>query len=362
MRRIARGLYGVAGMRPWIVTSVVLSFALACTFDSTGIDTTTAVASPGTDPAGSEGTTQAAQATEPNPSGDPTSVSAGDSDADSESTTDEGTASASGATTPGPMCGNGAIDAGEACDGAELAGASCQSLGHAEGTLLCSEQCQYDEQQCSSPSCGDGEIDANEACDCGAGECTAPQLNNQSCSSLPAPQGGNFGGGTLKCASPGPCTYDTAECTYCGDGAKNGAEVCDGADLGGKTCENSGFHGGTMGCTNMCTPDPSGCTNCGNGQINQGEACDGANINGKTCKSIDDSKYNGGTPTCNADCGGFTAENCNAGNCCVASNMGGTCSLGLIRLCVCALKLSCCQSKWDSSCVDLATDVCGAEC
>lgn len=337
--------------------SVVLPLALACTFDSSGLDSTTAVAGPGPS-AGSDASTNGAsevEATQPDPSSDAAS------DGDSEQATESGTMSASGATTPA-LCGNGAIDEGEDCDGAELAGASCQTLGHVEGDLLCSEQCQYDEQQCSSPGCGDGELDPGEACDCGAGECTAPQLNNLSCSSLPAPQGGNYGGGTLACASPGPCTYDTTGCTYCGDGVKNGPEACDGADLAGKSCEESGFFGGAMTCTAACTPDTSGCTNCGNGEINQGEACDGANLNGKTCKSIDDGKFDGGSPTCTADCAGFSTENCTSGNCCVPSEMGGTCSLGLVRLCVCALKGACCQSKWDSSCVTLATNVCGAEC
>lgn len=344
-------------MRPWIVMSVVLSFALACTFDSTGLDSTTAVAGPGSNP-GSSGaattgsgevdTTQADASTE--------ATSAGTSDSGS------GTASASEATSQGPLCGNGVIDPGEACDGAELGGASCMSLGHAEGALLCGAMCQYDEQQCSSPGCGDGTPDPGEACDCGEGECTAPQLNNTSCSSLPAPMGGNFSGGELSCASPGPCTFDTSKCTYCGDGIKNAAELCDGPDLGGQSCASNGFFGGTLTCGPGCAPDTAGCTNCGNQMIDANEACDGNNFNGKTCQSIDDGKFAGGDLACGGNCGGISTDNCNSGNCCQTSNMPGTCSVKAIRDCVCLLNAGCCNISWGGACVFTAKNICGAEC
>lgn len=196
----------------------------------------------------------------------------------------------------------------------------------------------------------------------GGGDCTAPQLSNTSCTSLPAPQGGNFNGGTLGCDSPGPCTFDTAGCTYCGDGAKNGPEMCDGADLGGQTCVSNGFAGGAMACSKECTPDTNACNKCGNGVADSGEACDGADIKGKTCKSIDAGKYNGGTPGCTDSCDGFTTDNCDAGNCCQVSQMGGTCSLGLLRACVCLIKTSCCTNAWDQSCVNIAKSPCNAEC
>lgn len=341
-------------MRPWIAMSVVLSLALACTFDSTGLDSTTAVAGPATNPVGSDVSTISgteAGSTQPEPTGE----------ASSESASGSGTASASEATTQGSTCGNGAIDAGEDCDGAELGGVSCQSLGHTEGELLCSELCKFNEAQCSSPGCGDGIIDEGEACDCGEGECTAPQLNNTSCSSLPAPMGGNFNGGTLGCASPGPCTYDTSGCTYCGDGAKNGGEGCDGADLGGLGCMDSGFVAGTLACSSSCALDTSGCTNCGNQMIDANEMCDGSNLNGNTCATIDADKYAGGALKCNDGCGGFDAGDCNSGNCCQTSNTGGTCAVTKIRDCVCLWKPSCCNNIWDFTCVVRAS-LCGAKC
>ena len=47
------------------------------------------------------------------------------------------------------LCGNGTIDSGEQCDGANLGGGSCTSLGYTGGgTLSCSASCQYNTSQC----------------------------------------------------------------------------------------------------------------------------------------------------------------------------------------------------------------------
>ncbi|MDD9938527.1 MAG: hypothetical protein OXT09_33265 [Myxococcales bacterium] len=46
-------------------------------------------------------------------------------------------------------CGNGIIDVGEDCEGINLAGKSCQSLGFTDGMLLCdAETCTLDTQMC----------------------------------------------------------------------------------------------------------------------------------------------------------------------------------------------------------------------
>jgi|GEM_PF-6161590 len=51
------------------------------------------------------------------------------------------------------LCGNGQIDAGEACDGSNLGGNTCLSLpgGFSGGTLTCGSDCQYDTSQCTLP-------------------------------------------------------------------------------------------------------------------------------------------------------------------------------------------------------------------
>lgn len=48
-------------------------------------------------------------------------------------------------------CGNGAIDAGEQCDGADLQGFDCASLGLSGGTLACDPvMCTFDTSMCSA--------------------------------------------------------------------------------------------------------------------------------------------------------------------------------------------------------------------
>lgn len=54
-------------------------------------------------------------------------------------------------TATASACGNGTVDAGEACDGANLNGQSCTSQGFTGGTLRCSASCTFDTSSCTSP-------------------------------------------------------------------------------------------------------------------------------------------------------------------------------------------------------------------
>ncbi|MCA9661425.1 MAG: M23 family metallopeptidase [Myxococcales bacterium] len=49
-------------------------------------------------------------------------------------------------------CGNGELDPGEDCDGGDLGGATCLSLGYSGGSLSCTNSCAYNEGACES--CG----------------------------------------------------------------------------------------------------------------------------------------------------------------------------------------------------------------
>lgn len=63
----------------------------------------------------------------------------------------------------------------------------------------------------------------------------------------------------------------------CGDDIGEGAEQCDGPDLGGANCESEGFDAGVLGCQPDCAAyDTSGCvmSSCGNAMIDLGEECD----------------------------------------------------------------------------------------
>ena len=52
------------------------------------------------------------------------------------------------ATAIGNTCGNGSIEAGETCDGSNLNGASCTSLGFTSGALGCAASCRFDTSGC----------------------------------------------------------------------------------------------------------------------------------------------------------------------------------------------------------------------
>ncbi|MGI5862260.1 MAG: hypothetical protein ACOX6T_09405 [Myxococcales bacterium] len=160
-----------------------------------------------------------------------------------------------------PACGDGAINGDEACDGTELGGARCEAQGFAGGALACKPDCSgFDTSGCAPveepPHCGDGVREGAEVCD-------GADLNGQSCAGL------GFASGELRCR--GDCTgFDTRYC--CGDGFRRAGEVCDGEDLGGETCEGLGFAGGELACAPDCASfDTSGCDPCGNGVVDQGE-------------------------------------------------------------------------------------------
>ncbi len=65
---------------------------------------------------------------------------------------------------------------------------------------------------------------------------------------------------TLLNYRPGIFTSGSA---VCGNGVREGAEECDGSDLGGATCGDFGCSSGTLSCTSSCTLDTSACTSCG---------------------------------------------------------------------------------------------------
>jgi hypothetical protein len=122
----------------------------------------------------------------------------------------------------------------------------CSTLGFYSGTALCADDCSgWVTSTCSN--CGNGVIDAGESCD-------GADLGGNDCTTI----GMGFGGGRLRCAAG--CRFDTSGCTACGNGRIDPGEQCDGAALGGQTCITRGHSGGVLGCTGTCTFDETGCT------------------------------------------------------------------------------------------------------
>ncbi len=123
-------------------------------------------------------------------------------------------------------CGNGVIDNGEACDGADLGGLGCGDLGFDGGTLACTGACGYDTSACTTIEvCNDGvDNDGDGAVDCHDSDCATD-----------------------------------ASCPACGNGVIDPSEDCDGAEIGGVSCTDIGYDGGVLGCTPGCEFDESVC-------------------------------------------------------------------------------------------------------
>ena len=144
--------------------------------------------------------------------------------------------------TLAPTCGDGVIivEEGEECDGTNLGGNTCFDLNYYGGQLACNDDCTFDITQCAlRGKCGDGTIQ-----EIGAEECDGADLAGKTCEGL-----GFYTGGTLTCGDD--CHYDTSGCEgMCGDQVvqSDHNETCDGSDLGGRTCATEGFQGGTLTC------------------------------------------------------------------------------------------------------------------
>lgn len=92
--------------------------------------------------------------------------------------------------------------------------------------------------------CGNGVVESGEVCDGDSQACTTSggYAGSQSCNS--------------SCSGWNTC----ASGQFCGDGIINGPEVCDGSDLGGFTCLDFNYSGGSLGCWYNClTFDVNAC-------------------------------------------------------------------------------------------------------
>ncbi len=152
---------------------------------------------------------------------------------------------------PQETCGNGLREGSEECDGSDLAGATCHSIGAgSQGTLRCRPDCRFDASQCHT--CGNGLREGSEECD-------GSDLGDLGCFELTGRSSG-----ALACSPD--CTIDTSGCHECGDGVAEGPEECDSTDLRGLSCEDLGMSGGRLRCGRGCRLDPSRCYACGDGR------------------------------------------------------------------------------------------------
>ena len=179
-------------------------------------------------------------------------------------------------------CGDDTVqtEAGEVCDGDNLDGQSCETLGYYGGELTCLSTCNdFNTANCAQVGrCGDNAVQISFG-----EECDGTSLNSQTCLTL------GYYGGALACSNE-ECLFDAAGCSgRCGDGILQLAnEECDGAELNSQTCETRGYNPGTLACTGVCGFDISACNGrCGDGMVDPpDEECEGTGLNGQTCVSI----------------------------------------------------------------------------
>lgn len=192
-----------------------------------------------------------------------------------------------------PNCGDGVLDAYEELEEPPYDPEECDDGNNVSGDG-CSAGC-VDED--GAPTCGNGILETGEGCD--DGNTVAGDACSATCQ-------WEFVCGDFNCdvANGETCRLCPADCCPdCGDTMIDIGEQCDGNALGGLTCQDFCFDGGTLGCTAWCDVDLSGCTGtgpvCGDGTIECGEQCEGSDLDGKTCASLG---YDGGTLGCDANC------------------------------------------------------------
>lgn len=149
---------------------------------------------------------------------------------------------------PTPVCGNGIREASELCDGADLGGATCMSLGLSIGALNCKADCTLDATGCGGQgNCGPANCAgccAARVCQAGAtvGACGSSGSTCAACGAGQLCAGG-------KCAAPG-----------CGNGVAEPQEACDGTDLKGASCSSLGLGTGQLVCNSDCTVNDTACS------------------------------------------------------------------------------------------------------
>lgn len=99
----------------------------------------------------------------------------------------------------------------------------------------------------STSQCNNGTLDPDEDCD-------GAKLGGASCESE------SLGTGQLSCKDD--CSFETSDCIKCGDGKVQADEQCEGSDLVGENCETQGFVAGELVCNDECQLNKEGCTYC----------------------------------------------------------------------------------------------------
>jgi hypothetical protein len=230
------------------------------------------------------------------------------------------------------ICGDGVIQAGEACDTGQLGGKTCATFGcTGGGTLACKGDCSgFDTTACTGcPTCNNngicelGEDCGNCSADCASGSTpgascgngTCEAGNGEDCLSCPSDCAGNQGG-------------KPANRFCCGDGDGSSPVSCSDSRCtsGGRACTSQPVVPGSFCCGDTVCEAGESCANCGlDCRTNTVEICgngvdddcaNGAECSDPTCAS---------TPACQPTCAPLGSSCSTNGQCCSNRCRGGTC-------------------------------------
>jgi len=172
----------------------------------------------------------------------------------------------------GVWCGDDIIGGIEVCDNFDFGDETCATVladDNYHGDLVCGVDCDViDTSNCVL--CGNGAIEGYEQCD------GSEMGDFSTCTDLY----GDSVSGTLVCTDD--CLYGISGCSGCGNDVKEDGEECDGFDFGDETCQTLLGNNliGYLVCTDTCTIDDTKCYECGDGIVDEYEDCD----DGKHCE------------------------------------------------------------------------------
>ena len=259
-------------------------------------------------------------------------------------------------TTSGPVCGNGVREGDELCDGPDCA-VECKKtnacvavelLGSAAecnvrcvkaeittcaaGDTCCPSGCDHGSDADCSPSCGDGVVSEKEKCEPGSTDrpcptardcddqepCTVDRVTGAECSAecsnipITQPAAGD------QCCPPGANSTTDDDCeAVCGNGIREGLELCDGADCptscdDGNPCTEDELVGSAASCNARCRHGSGTANACGGCRVltnRPGSAC---MVTLNSCMSTGVYECEGAEAVqCNARMPTGAAERCN---------------------------------------------------
>jgi hypothetical protein len=217
----------------------------------------------------------------------------------------------------GATCGNGIVEPGEACDGAELNGGTCGSEGcTGGGSVTCNSTCNgFDTSACSGcPVCdNDGLCEAGEDCNSCANDCASGSSN------------GAVNGNGICEAGDGETCLNSNDCAGVQGGRPSNRYCCgDGSSgTGAVDCSDPRCSSGSSECTNVPVPTGSYC--CGDTTCDLGEDCAtcalDCNNGPEDCSNGTDEDCDGAIDCADSDCATDpacvctpTTENCTNGS------------------------------------------------